>query len=197
LPHHFFRKYRIMRIRSQRGTPWEPKEGHHVVQLAGCMVGPIFHLVGPTDANFGSTDSSWPKTDYIYPPLVTSWWGGRETINAQYGSADCGDRWEDVVGAAPGFPFDSIDTISFSTMMKREQFTLVLWDCGSNLYQTISRASLIRVTWATYHDCDHICITSMVDLIFLRWFMRCRDVYVLHIWVDVYVTQFLYACWSN
>jgi hypothetical protein len=27
---------------------------------------------------------------------------------------------EDATGAAPDFPFESIDTISFSTMMKKE-----------------------------------------------------------------------------
>jgi hypothetical protein len=69
-----------------------------------------------------------------------------------------------------------------------------LWDCGSNLYQTPSRASLARVTWATYHDCDHICITRMVDLMFVRWFMKCKDVYVLDIWVYVFVNPFLCAC---
>jgi hypothetical protein len=52
----------------------------------------------------------------------------------------------------------------------------------------------ILVTWAAYHDYDHICITPMVDLIFVRWFMRCKDVYVLDVWVDVYVTPFLCAC---
>jgi hypothetical protein len=30
------------------------------------------------------------------------------------------DRRGDVAGAAPSCPFDSIDTISFITMMKRE-----------------------------------------------------------------------------
>jgi hypothetical protein len=36
----------------------------------------------------------------------------------------------DVAGAAPGCPFDSIDTISFNNMLKRDQFTpwiMVLW----------------------------------------------------------------------
>jgi hypothetical protein len=47
---------------------------------------------------------------------------------------------------------------------------------------------------SSYHDCDHFCITPMVDLMFMRWFMRCKDVYVLDVWVDVYVTPFLFAC---
>jgi hypothetical protein len=62
------------------------------------------------------------------------------------------------------------------------------------LYQTLSRASYIRVTLASYHDYGHICITHMVDLMFVRWFMRCKNVYVLDVWVDAYVTPFLFAC---
>jgi hypothetical protein len=53
---------------------------------------------------------------------------------------------------------------------------------------------MFRVTWATYHDCDHICIARMVDLLFMRWFMWCKDVFVSDVWVDVYVTPFLCAC---
>jgi hypothetical protein len=37
-----------------------------------------------------------------------------------YGSKDCEDRRRAAAGAAPGCPFDSIDTISFSNNMKRE-----------------------------------------------------------------------------
>jgi hypothetical protein len=44
--------------------------------------------------------------------------------NIQYESVDCkdrrGDAAEATVGAAPGCPSDSINTISFSNMMKRE-----------------------------------------------------------------------------
>jgi hypothetical protein len=58
----------------------------------------------------------------------------------------------------------------------------------------ISCALIFIVTWCAYHDCDHICITPMVDLLFTRWFMRCKDVIVSHVWVDVYVTSLLYAC---
>jgi hypothetical protein len=69
-----------------------------------------------------------------------------------------------------------------------------LWDYGSNLYQTFFCASMIRATWASNHDCDHICITPMVDFLFVRWFMRCKDVYILDVWVYACVTPFLYAC---
>jgi hypothetical protein len=69
--------------------------------------------------------------------------------------------------------------------------------CG-NLYQFLSCASLIRVTWAAYHDCDHIYITHMMDLLLLRWFMRCKFMAVLDVLIGVYVTPFLYAWfWSN
>jgi hypothetical protein len=33
---------------------------------------------------------------------------------------ECKDRRGDAAGAAPGCPFDSIDAISFSNMMKKE-----------------------------------------------------------------------------
>jgi hypothetical protein len=46
--------------------------------------------------------------------------GSREIENIQYISADCKDRRGDDAGAPPGFPFASIDIISFITMMKRE-----------------------------------------------------------------------------
>jgi hypothetical protein len=35
-------------------------------------------------------------------------------------SEDCEDRRGDAARAAPGCPFDSIDTISFSNIMKRD-----------------------------------------------------------------------------
>jgi hypothetical protein len=84
------------------------------------MVGPIFVLMSPIATNFGSTDSFWPKTDYIYPLPATSRWGSRETRNTWNRSANCMDMRGDTVGAAPSCPVDSIDTISFSTKMKRE-----------------------------------------------------------------------------
>jgi hypothetical protein len=46
--------------------------------------------------------------------------GGGETRNIPNGSADCDDRRGDTIGAAPGCPFDSIDTISLSNIMTRE-----------------------------------------------------------------------------
>jgi hypothetical protein len=47
----------------------------------------------------------------------------RETRNTPYEYEDCNDRRGDATGAALGCPFNSIDTISFSNMMKREKFT--------------------------------------------------------------------------
>jgi hypothetical protein len=44
----------------------------------------------------------------------------RETLNAQNRYADCKDRREDATEDASGCPFNSIDAISFSTMIKRE-----------------------------------------------------------------------------
>jgi hypothetical protein len=35
--------------------------------------------------------------------------------------------------------------------------------------------------------------TYVVDLMFVRWFMRFKEVYVLDIWADVYFTLFLFA----
>jgi hypothetical protein len=52
--------------------------------------------------------------------LAISQGGGEETRNTQYRYADCEDRRGDAVGASLGCPFDSIDIISFNTMMKRE-----------------------------------------------------------------------------
>jgi hypothetical protein len=46
--------------------------------------------------------------------------GGVETRNTQYESTYCEDRRGDGVEATHGCPFDSIDIISFSNMMKRE-----------------------------------------------------------------------------
>jgi hypothetical protein len=46
--------------------------------------------------------------------------GGGETQNTQNRSADYEGRRRDAFGAAPGCPFDFIDTISFHNMMKRE-----------------------------------------------------------------------------
>jgi hypothetical protein len=53
-------------------------------------------------------------------PHAISRRGCRVRWNTQFWSKDCDDRSGDVAGAALGFSFDSIDTISFSNMMKRE-----------------------------------------------------------------------------
>jgi hypothetical protein len=49
--------------------------------------------------------------------------GGEEIRNTQYKFVDYKDRRGDASRATPGCPFYSIDTISFSTMMKRKYFT--------------------------------------------------------------------------
>jgi hypothetical protein len=53
--------------------------------------------------------------------------------------------------------------------------------------------SVISVTWPTYHDCDHICITPMVDPLLLRWFMIYKLLVVIDVLIDVYVTLFIYT----
>jgi hypothetical protein len=45
---------------------------------------------------------------------------GGKTQNTQNGYANCEDRRGDAAEVAHGFPFDSIDTINFVTMMKRQ-----------------------------------------------------------------------------
>jgi hypothetical protein len=38
----------------------------------------------------------------------------------------------------------------------------------------------------------------MVDILLLRWFMRCKLLVVLDVFIDVYVTPFIYDLfWSN
>jgi hypothetical protein len=46
--------------------------------------------------------------------------GKKNEIHTQKYSADYKDRRRDTVGVIHGCPFDSIDTISFVTMIKRE-----------------------------------------------------------------------------
>jgi hypothetical protein len=82
--------------------------------------GPPFCLELCFKAILNSMNSSWPKTDYIYPSSGDFARGGRETRNTHYRYADCKDRRGDAIGAASGCPFDSIDTIYFSNMIKRE-----------------------------------------------------------------------------
>jgi hypothetical protein len=57
------------------------------------------------------------------------------------------------------------------------------------LHQSLSYASMIRVTRSVYHDYDHIYITPMVDL-FINMIYGCKL-------IDVYVTSFLYACFDQ
>jgi hypothetical protein len=84
------------------------------------MVGPTFPLVRCFYVILGSTELSLPKSDYIYPILAIFGRSGGETQNTSYGSEDREDRRGAAAGAAPGCPFDSIDIISSSTMMKME-----------------------------------------------------------------------------
>jgi hypothetical protein len=65
-------------------------------------------------------DLSWPKTDYIKGPWAILLWDSKETWNTPYRSKDCEDRRGDIDGAIPSCPFDSINIIPFSNMMKRE-----------------------------------------------------------------------------
>jgi hypothetical protein len=81
------------------------------------MVGPSFASWVPLLQTLPLRNHLDLKIDYIKDPYAISQWGNRETRNAQYGSADCGDRRGDAAGATPGCPFD---TISFSNMLKRE-----------------------------------------------------------------------------
>jgi hypothetical protein len=53
-------------------------------------------------------------------PQAISQWGDRETKNTQYRYANSEDMRGDTAGATPGWPFASVGTISFTTMMKRE-----------------------------------------------------------------------------
>jgi hypothetical protein len=98
------------------------KRTHHMTKNLAHVVGPISYPMGNA-ANFTSTRASWPKTDYKKDPHVISRWGTEETRNTQYRYAHCEDRRGAAAGVAPGCPLDSIDTISFITMMKREYFT--------------------------------------------------------------------------
>jgi hypothetical protein len=159
-------------------------EGGHAVALHGHVVGRIFHPVGPFQAFFASTESSWPKKYYIYD-LPAQFRDGTMEKHGIHNTDLNKDRRGEPTGAAPSRPFASIDIISFITMIKMESFIPTPWYFVSNLYQSLYCASLIRVTWGTYLDCDHICMTPMVDLLLLRWFMRCKLIVVLDVLMDV------------
>jgi ferredoxin len=73
--------------------------------------------VGPFPASFDSTEPSRPKTYYKYDPFDKIVRRHEETQNK---SEECEDGRGDAAGAVPGCPFDSINTISFITMIKRE-----------------------------------------------------------------------------
>jgi hypothetical protein len=142
-----------------------------------------------------STDSAWPKTDYIKDPSGDFWIGWRRNTKIHQTDLQIVRIRGEVLSEPLPVAHSNPSTPSPSTTWWRGSSSHHgLWDCGSNLYQTLSRASLIRVTWVAYHDCDHICITPMVDLMLVGWFMRWKDIYVLDVWVDVYVTLFLCSC---
>jgi hypothetical protein len=77
-------------------------------------------------------------------------------------SADCKDRRGDAVGATPGCPFDSIDTISFSTMMKRSSASLE--------YYGIVKVTCIKISLVLHRLETElpIMIVTIVDLLFMR-----------------------------
>jgi hypothetical protein len=56
-------------------------------------------------------------TIYMTPPAISRW-GNKETHNIWKGYENYKDTRADDVGAAPSFHFASIDTISFTTMIK-------------------------------------------------------------------------------
>jgi hypothetical protein len=150
LPRHFF---------LENSKPWEEESNmgcheaevraHHVGQVPGYMVGPIFNLVGPIAANFGSTDSSWSKTYYI------------KDFHAEKHKIHNTDMQTARIGG------EILPELLLVTLWLNRHHLLQqhawsrgsssphgLLDCGSNLYQTLSCALMIRVTWAVYHDCD-------------------------------------------
>jgi hypothetical protein len=148
---------------------------------------------------FASMESSWPKTDYICPPPLSSDFTTGQRRNKIH-NTDLqtarirGEMLPEPFLVAPSTP----STLSSSaSWWRRSSSPPELWYCGSNLYQTLACASMIWVTWPAYHDCDHIYIISMVDLLFMRWFMRYKDVLLSDVWVDVYLIPFLYVFLSN
>jgi hypothetical protein len=78
------------------------------------------------------------------------------------------------VEEAHGCPFDSINTISFVTMMKME-FSFLDYGIVEVTYINLSIsicASLIRVTCAVYHDCDRTCISPHDESFVVEIIMR-------------------------
>jgi hypothetical protein len=167
---------------------------HHVAKKLACVVGPTFCLMGQDAANFGLTKSSLPKTDYICPL-----WRFRKGVAEKHKIHNMdlqtarigGETLSEPLPVAPSTP------LTPSPLAPRWRYSSSppeLWGYGSNLYQTLYHASMIRVAWVAYYDYDHICITPMVDILFMIWSMRCKDVFIFDVWVDVYVTPFLCAC---
>jgi hypothetical protein len=127
--------------------------------------------VGPNVANVASTDSPWPKTNIKRIPCMISRQGGRETWNTPNGYVECEDRRGDTIKAALGCPSNSSTPSPSAPWWRGSSSPLGLWDCGSNLYQTLSRASLIRVTWPAYHDCYPYGGSYVCEMIYLM--QRC------------------------
>jgi hypothetical protein len=119
LPCHIFGISRIVR-RSQRVTQWGGKWHAPCGPTSWPRGGAHLPLVRPFIKILVSMDSAWHKIDYIKDPWAISQQGSGERQNTPNGCADCEDRRRDATGAAPDCPFDYIDTISFSNMMKRE-----------------------------------------------------------------------------
>jgi hypothetical protein len=83
-------------------------------------------MVGPNSTSCVVSMQSWTLQNLpnlkptIYTlPYAISWEGDRETQNTQYGSTNCEDRRETMPEPLLVVPFDSIDIISFSTMIKK------------------------------------------------------------------------------
>jgi hypothetical protein len=99
------------------------------------------------------------------PPLATSWRGCGETLNTPNGSEYCEDMRGDIARVAPDSPLTPSTPYPSGTWWKWSSSRPGLWDCRSNLYQTLSRHSLIRVTLAAYHD--------MTIFVLPLWWMLC------------------------
>jgi hypothetical protein len=150
------------------------------------MVPHAYHVVGSIsalehhfDATLDSTEPSSPKTDYIYPPLAISRGDDRDTRKTPYRSKDCKDRRGDAAGATPGCPFASINTISISNMMKTDPLDMAIMEV------TCIKLSLVLHRLESHELSIMIvtifCITYVVDLMFVRLFMRYKDIYFLDV----------------
>jgi hypothetical protein len=131
------------------------------------------------------------KPTIYTPPLAISWGDDRDTWKTPYRSKDCKDRRGDAAGATPGCPFASINTISISNMMKTDPLDMAIMEV------TCIKLSLVLHRLESHELSIMIvtifCITYVVDLMFVRLFMRYKDIYFLDVWLNVYVTLFLFA----